>query len=376
LRIHSWLVNVADGCQLWAEKYDSDLTDIFQIQDDISANIAQKLRVKFFGEDNRTIPVNMEAYECLLKGRFYLEKYIEGFEQALVYFTRAVEIDPHYSEAYSELAKVYFLFTMNLFYTPVYGFERAKFYAEKALSYNKELGAAHYLLGQINFWYKWDFGRAKEEYEIADKCTDVFYFTGVVIDPWYKAFALGDFEGAIQSMYTKIEKDPLSLYLQLHLGYFYTFGGRLAEARDVLNKMLSVLPNFSEAERLIAYCYLLEGKEEEALLHAKKAADMANGMGWAQNLYIMALAKSGQREEARRLLSAWEARKGPLNISPVGLGLVHSYLGDLDRAFVYFNEAIRYRDLWAVALKYSAEFDHLRGDPRFQPLLEAIHYPN
>ena len=376
LRIHAGLINVDDGCQLWAEKYDSELTDIFQIQDDIAANIAQKLKVKFFGEDARTIPVNMEAYEYLLKGRFYLEKYIEGFEKALVCFTRAVEIDPNYGEAYCELAKVHFLFTMNLFYTPAYGFERAKFYAEKALALNKELGAAHYLLGQINFWYKWDFSQSKSEYELAEHCNESFYFTGVVIDPWYKAFAYGDYAGALASVYKIIETDPLSFYAQLHLGYFYTFGRQPDRAREVLNKMLSLAPNFSEAERLIAYNYLLEDDNEKALLHARKAAAMSNGIGWSQNLFIIALAKNGQHEEAKKLLAEWESQKGPLNISPVGMGLAYSFLGDLDKAFAYLDQAIGYHDIWVVAFKYSAEFDHLRPDPRFRDLLDKIHYPD
>ncbi len=375
LRIYAELINVRDGCQLWAEKYDRELTDIFEIQDDIATNIAQKLMVTFFGDESRTIPINMEAYEFLLKGRFYLEKYIEGFEKALACFTRAVEIDPNYGEAYCELAKIHFLFTMNLFSPPSEGFERAKYYAEKALSLNEELGAAHYLLGQINFWYHWNFSQAELEYELAEHCKDSFYFTGVVIDPWYKAFGYGDYEGAIQSVFKIIETDPLSFYAQLHLGYFYTFGKQPRKAREVLNRMLSMAPNFSEAERLIAYSYLLEDDNENALIHARKAATMAQGMGWAQNLYLMALAKSGQHDEARTLLAEWELQKGPLNISPLGIGLIHSYLGDLDKAFEYFERALEYRDIWAVAFKYSAEFDHIRHDSRFQLLIDKIGYP-
>ncbi len=375
LRIYAELINITDGSQLWAERYDRELTDIFQIQDDIAANIAKKLMVKFFGEETRTIPINMEAYEYLLKGRFYLDKFIEGFEKALACFTRAIEIDPNYGEAYCELAKVHFLFTMSLFHTPKEGFERARFYAEKALSLNKELGAAHYLLGQINFWYHWDFEKSKKEFELAEQCNESFYFTGVVIDPWYKAFGYGDYMGAIESVYKIIETDPLSFYSQLHLGYFYTFAKMPVEARDVLNKMLQMVPTFSEAERLIAYNYLLEDDNETALVHAKRAAEMAQGMGWAQNLYIISLAKTGKHEEARTELAAWEKQKGPLNISPLGVGLIYSFLGDMDKTFEYFNKAIEYKDIWCLAFKHNPEFDHVRSDPRFQLLIDKINYP-
>ena len=376
IRIYVELIRAEDGTQVWGEKYDREITDIFHIQDDIASNVAKKLMVSFFEDETRSVPVNMEAYELLLKGRYFVEKFIEGFDKAMACFMRAAEIDPNYGEVYAELAKLHFLTTMNLFQAPMEGFERAKFYAEKALSLNPELGGAHYLLGQVNFWYKWDFAKSKAAYEMAERCTDSFYFTGVVIDPFYKAFGLGDFEGAIQSIFKIIETDPLSFYAQLHLAYFYTFGGKADKAREVLNRMLAMAPDFSEAERLVAYNYLLENQLEQALEHAERAATMAQGLGWAQNLYIITLARCGQKEKALALLEDYERQKGPLTVSPLGIGLVYSNMGDFDKAFEYFNKAIEFHDIWAVAFKHSKEFDHVRHDPRFQLLLDRIGYPD
>jgi TolB-like protein/Tfp pilus assembly protein PilF len=375
VRIYAELINIEDGVQMWAERYDREFTDIFDIQDDIASNIAKKLMLRFFGEGARSIPINMEAYEFLLKGRFYLDKYIEGFHKALACFTRAIEIDPRYGEAYCELAKVYFLLTMNLFFTPKEGFERAKFYAEKGLSLNNQLAAGHYVLGQIYFWYNWNFGRAKQEYELAETSTEVFYFTGVVIDPWYKAFAHGDYAGAIASVQKILESDPLSLYAQFQLAFFYCLSRQQEAAREILYKILYIVPEFSEAERILGYTYLLENDTENALVHARKAAQMAGGLGWSQNFYIIALAKNGDHEVARKELEQWKAQNGPLNISPLGLGLIHSHLGEIDKAFEYFNYSLEYHDIWAASFKYNPEFDHLRDDPRFQALIDKIGYP-
>ena len=123
------------------------------------------------------------------------------------------------------------------------------------------------------------------------------------------------------------------------------------------------------------YTYLLDDDNENALIHARRAAEMAHGMGWAQNTFIIALAKNGQHEEARKVLAEWENQRGPLNISPLGVGLVYSHLGDLDKAFEYFNYAMEYHDTWAVTFKYNPEFDHIRHDPRFQKLVDKIGYP-
>ncbi|HVG15436.1 MAG TPA: adenylate/guanylate cyclase domain-containing protein, partial [Chitinophagaceae bacterium] len=205
LRITVRLTNVEDGYQLWAEKYDRQMIDVFEIQDEIAEKIAEKLKVTFFEElENKTdrIPTqNMQAYELVLRGRFFLDKYIEGFEKALECFNKAIELDPDYAEAYSELARLHFLFAMFLFCNSREGFERAKGYAQKALSLNNDLGGAHYVLGQIYFWYNWDWQRAKKEYEAAEHSSISYYFTGIVLDPWYPALLYGNFDAAIQSMH-------------------------------------------------------------------------------------------------------------------------------------------------------------------------------
>lgn len=375
VRINAQLINVKDGRQLWAERYDRELIDVFEIQDDIASKIAKKLKVTFFGEDNRILPSNMEAYELVLKGRFYVEKFIEGFDKALACFTLAVELDPNYAEAYAELAKLHFLYTMNLFHTPRQGFEKAKFYAEKALILNSELGGAHYVLGQIYFWYLWDFKKSRKQFELAQNARVSFYFSGVVLDPWFNAFGYGDYDGAINSIYKILEKDPFSFYALLHLGYFFTFGEKPEQAREVLNKILAAVPTFSEAERLLGYNSFLEDDTATAVVHARKAAALSHGLGWAQNFLIIALAKNGDHDEARKLLAEWEKNPGPLNISPIGLGLVHTYLGDFNTAFEYFEKSLVYRDIWVLSLKYSPEYKPLRNDPRFDALLTKVGFP-
>jgi adenylate cyclase len=376
VRITVELLNIKDGKQMWAERYDRELTDIFEIQDDIANNIAQKLTLTFLGEDTRVFPVNMEAYEMVLKGRFYVEKYIEGFEKAMVCFTRAIELDPNYGEAYCELAKLHLLLTMNLLATPIEGFRRVKFYAEKVLKINSELGAAHYVLGQCYFWHDWDFVKSKEAYEQAERCKDSFYFTGVVLDPWYPAFVYGNYDAALKSIYKILETDPLSFYAQLHLGYFLTYSRQKDAAINLYKKMLTFVPTFSEAERLIAYNYIFDNDYENAYTHAKTAAKLAQGLGWAQNTLIITLAKTNRKVEALKLLEDYEHGKGPLHASCVGIGLAHAYLGDLDKAFAYFDKAIVKKDIWCVAFKYCPDFDLVRNDKRFDVLVKQIGYPD
>lgn len=380
LRIMVKLTDVEDGYHMWSERYDREMIDVFEIQDDISLKIAEKLKVTFFGDyhvkSERVPTLNMKAYEYLLQGKFFLDKYVEGFEKAFECFNKAIELDPDYAEAYVELARLYFLCTMFLFYKPHDGFEKAKLYAEKALALDNDLGGAHYVLGQVYFWYNWDWERAKKEYEAAENSAVAYYFTGIEIDPWYPAFLYGDFDAAIQSMHKMIERDPLSFNHQLQLGYFLTYGKRPEHARKVLNNIISAVPSFSDAVRLKAISYFFEGDNENAVLYARRAAELAQGKGWSQNFLIIALARSGAHEEARKLLAEWQANPFPCHIPPTGLSIIYANLGEFDKAFEYLQEAFLYRDSWMVSLKVSGDFDPLRSDPRFAKILEHMNFPD
>lgn len=375
LRINALLYNVLEESQVWAERYDRELVDIFEIQDDIATKIIKQLKVSLFDNAKRVNPINMEAYEMLLKGRYYEEMFIQGFDKALSCYMRAIEIDPNYAEAHSALANLHFLYTMHLIHPPRDGFRKVKYYAEKALSLNNEIAEAHFVLGQTHFWFDWDFEKAKKQYEKAANASVPFYFTGVTIDPWYNAFVQGDFETAINATLKIIETDPLSFFNQYLLSCYYTWGKQPKKARDVLTNMLMTVPNYSEAQRLLAYNSFLEGDSERAVIEARKAVEMAQGLGWSQITLSIVLAQNGQANEAHEILESLQASNDTVHISPLGIGLIYAYLNDLDNAFKYLEKAIEYKDIWLVSLKYGPEYEPLRDDSRFDALLEKIGYP-
>ncbi|AUC80770.1 adenylate/guanylate cyclase domain-containing protein [Lacinutrix sp. Bg11-31] len=376
LRINAHLSNVQEDRQIWAERYDRELTDIFEIQDDIASKIAKELKVSLLDNSKKVNPVNMEAYEMLLKGRFYEEQFIQGFDKALTCYTRAIELEPDYAEAYAALANIHFLYTMYLIHPPRDGFRRAQHYADKALSINNEIAEAHFLIGQINFWYHWDFNTAKTQYIKATQASVPFYFSGVAIDPWYYAFVKGDFESAVNATLTIMETNPLSFFYQFLLSCYYTWGRQPKKAREVLNNLLIAIPRHSDAQRLLAYNSLLENDSARAVTEARKAVELAHGLGWSQITLSIALAQNKQTEEAYDLLNSLQSNLEQVNISPLGIGLIYAYLNDFDNAFLYLNKAIKYKDIWMVSLKYGPEFDPLRKDPRFDTLLEQIGYPD
>ena len=376
IRVSAMLYSVGDESQVWAKRYDSEMDDIFEIQDDIAAKISNELEVNLVKNTDRAKPVSLEAYEMLLKGRYYEQMFIQGFDKAHECYSKAVELEPDYAEAHAALANIHFLYTMNLLHPPREGFEKTKHYANKALSINKEIAGAHFVLGQAAFWYDWNFDMALKHYENAAKAKVPFYFTGVTVDPWYHAFALGDFETAINNTLKIIETDPLSFFNQYLLSCYFTWGQYPEKARDVLNNMLKMVPNYSDAQRLLAYNSFLEGDCERAVKEARKAVEMAQGLGWSQITLGIALAQCGQAEEAKSILKNLEASQEKVNVSPLGISLIFTYLGDFDSAFKYLDIAIDYKDIWLVSLKHCPDYEPLRSDPRFNAILDKIGYPD
>ena len=375
VRVNAMLYSVGEESQIWAQRYDRELDDIFEIQDDIAAKISNELEVNLVQNTSKVKPPSLEAYEMLLKGRYFEEMFIQGFDKAHECYSKAVELEPEYAEAYSALAHIHFLYTMNLLHPPLEGFEKTKQYAKKALSINNELASAHFVLGQAAFWYDWDFDMAIQHYENAANAKVPFYFTGVTIDPWYNAFALGDFETAINNTLKIIETDPLSFFNQYLLSCYFTWGQYPDKAREVLKNMLKMVPNYSDAQRLLAYNSMMKGDVKTAIEEARKAVEMAQGLGWSQTTLAIALAMGGQAEEAHEILKNLEASQEKVNVSPLGISLIHTYLGDLDSAFKYLDIAVEYKDIWLVSLKHCPEYEPLRSDPRFDALLEKIGYP-
>ncbi|GAG31946.1 unnamed protein product, partial [marine sediment metagenome] len=114
LRITAQLIKVSDGSHLWSEKYDREMEDIFDIQDEISLAIVDNLKVKLLGKERELIvkryTENLEAYNLYLKGNYYWQMLtVEGFEKATECYEQAFKKDPHYALSYTGLASVYWL---------------------------------------------------------------------------------------------------------------------------------------------------------------------------------------------------------------------------------------------------------------------------
>ena len=378
IRITAQLINASDGFHLWSERYDREQDDIFAIQDDIASKIAGHLKLTFFGDQpegvNNKQTRNVEAYDMLLKGRFFLEKRIEGIEQARLCFQRAIELDPGYADAYVNMGHIYFMLAGFLFMPYIEGFEKAKYYTQKALELDPGHSEAHHSMAILYQWYEHDWHNAEAEFRKIKNYED-FVPQNFSFMAWFKGFIYGDFQAAIHEIQRQIAADPLNPDHFITLIQMYCYSRDYEKTRSVANEFLADQPDHSEAIRYIGRTYLFEGRPQEALPYVRKAYEMAQGKGYSIQDLIRGLIMVGEKEEAQGLIDQLYRTNQTHMIAPTAWSFIYYLQGDPDKAFSFLDKAMKERDFWVFSLKYSPDWDTMREDPRFKKIVKQQNFP-
>jgi tetratricopeptide (TPR) repeat protein len=361
------------------------MDDIFTLQDDICLKIAEHLKLTLLQEHEMAVEKrptdNMEAYEMFLKGDFHHKKYsAEGFEKAIEYFKKAVELDPNYADAWWSLGLAHFekqAMDATPFLTAKEVMETANYYAKKAIAIDEFNPDAHFLLALIHFSYDYDWKKVESEIEIGKKyMATPFPLMFLPLEPWYRATLYGDFNFAIHQFQKGVENDPLSILYLFHQALMHLHGLRDYEkTRNILNRILELESRYNEAWRYMCLSYLFEGKNELAEKYARKFYDILEGKGYGAGNLILCLAVSGKKDEAQQLYESVKETL-PAYQFPASLhSKVNAYLGRFDEAFEYLDKALEDKEIWLTLLKFSPEWDLLRPDPRFKKVLKRMNFP-
>jgi eukaryotic-like serine/threonine-protein kinase len=249
VRVTAQLVNVADGFQLWSERYDREMEDIFAVQDDIARSIADRLKVTLKGDQQQPLVKagtdNLEAYQLYLKGRALLYHRGRGVPRALECFQRAVALDAEYALAWTGLADANCVLAWYAFVRPQTSLPHAKEAATRAVALAPFLAEAHTALAMAYSYCDWDWSNAEREFlralELNPRYVQARDWYGV----WYGAAVGGRFEEGIAHARKAVEFDPLSGYANACLAVAYAFAGRSAEALAVAQHASIWIPKAS-----------------------------------------------------------------------------------------------------------------------------------
>ena len=365
LSIQVDLIDVANVSQMWGQHYDRKVSDLLLVQEDISRDIFENLRLKLSVEEQK----QLEAYSLYLKGRNYWSKRTEdGLLQGIEYFRKAIEADQNYAPAYAGLVDCYNMLVVYGINQPSEAFPKAKEAAMKALSIDPSLAEARTSLAFIK--HRWDWARedAEKEFQLAIKSKPTY----APAHQWYSSYlvAMGRFDEAIAEARRAQELEPLSFISNSHIGWILYFAGRYDEAIEHCKKLLDVDPNFFPARRYLGLVYEQKGMYKEAIAEFQQAAKLS-GSPLMMSLLAHAYAVSGNRAEAERLLIELGQQKQRY-VSPYTVATIYAGLGGKDQAFKWLDKAFEERDIWLMNLRVDPLFKSLRSDHRFSELLGRI----
>jgi len=373
LIIKTELVDVARASQLWGEQYRRRLTDIFELQDEISKEISSKLRLKLSGEEKQKLfkryTDDIEAYHLYLKGRYYNNKRTpDWIRKGIEHFQQAIDLDPNYALAYAGLADSYaFLASSTGGQPPRETYPLANAAASKALELDDTLGEAHCSLGFFRLLYDWDYDAAEQEYKRAMELSP--HYANAFDGYGFYLKATGQHEAAILSCRRALELDPLSLFVHLSLGWAYYFARRYDDALVQTGKVMEMDPNFGFAHWHTGMNYTQKELFDEAINSYRKAINLTGAVPTFISYLGHAYARSGKRREARQMLAQLESISKRQYLPANFIAMIHLGLGDSDKAFEWLEKAYQERSGFLAFIMVEPMLDPLRGDPRFEELL-------
>jgi TolB-like protein/tetratricopeptide (TPR) repeat protein len=378
-RVTVQLVGARTGAIEWAGTFDEKVTDIFALEDVIAERIVAALTLTLTGEEQRSLRKSTThsgaAYESYLEGRFHWNKRTaEGCERAIACFERAIASDPNYVLAYSGLADAHVALGIQGIVlsglSPSATFPKARTAIASALSLDEGVAEVYTSLGQVNFFYDWDFTAAESAYR-----------RSIALNPNYAtahhsyAMALTFLNRQAAAM-AEIEQaralEPFSPIINANLGRVLYHARRYEEAIAHLEKTLELDPSFVLTHHRLGLAFEANGMYEEATREFTIVQRLSGGGPFATAALGCVYAMSGRRRDAEQLLeSLLETARQQYVAAPL-IAEMCIGLGDYDRAFGWLDRGIEERSSVLVGLLVNPRYQPVRDDPRFQRIIERV----
>jgi len=369
IRVTAQLIKASDGSHMWSETYNKDLKNIFQVQEEISIAVVQKLKIKLLERPAANISGtgNVEAYNLILEGNYYFDKLDkENVAKAVDFYRQALAIDSTNARAWEKLADAYSRQAWQNYIDRAQGRKEAEKAALKAIALDKNLAEGYVELGDHYLYSEYNWKLAEENYltalKLAPDNPDVLYSLGGGL-----YFALGKWDEAIRLMKRSIELDPLKPISHLNMGNILTHAGRPGEAIAYFSKALELNPQFQRAHLYLGRNYLLAGKTDLAFKEMREEnIEVFRSFGMA--LVYFAAGKKKEADEALNLFI--DNFQNDWNYL---LAELYAFRGEKDKAFIWLENAYQKKDGWLVFLKGDPLLKNLRGDDRYKAFMKRLN---
>lgn len=373
IRVSAVLTRISDGKRLWGEEFAENASDIFAVQDSISERVAKALRVSLGQSGIKHYTENVEAYQLYLKGNLHTYRLVgPEVHKGISYYEQAISVDPNYALAYVGLANGYRVLALTTDAPPEEVMPKSRAAAEKALELDNSLSDAWAALGTSTFWYLFDWQSAEKQYQRAldldpnNLQAHVFYA--------HLLSNAGRHEAALSEIHRAKELDPIGLVPNAIYGQILLFAGRTDEALAALRATVDMNADFWLPHLFMSRAYLAKGMLRESVESASRANSIAGANAESLALVGYGVAKSGDKEEARRILAELEQRASTTYVPAYDLAVLNVGLGDNSRALALLETSYNRHEPLMVFIGIEPKWDVLRQEPRFIELMKKMKF--
>jgi len=379
VRITAQLSDAQNGYQLWSERYDRELKDIFDVQDEIAKAIAERLTVTLAGvKDDRLVgqaTPNVEAYQLYLKGRALLTRRGASMPPALDLFRKVVELDPGYSLAWAGIAEASTWLAITGFVRGSESKAQAMAAATRSIELDPGSAAGHTMLGCATLVFENNRTMAGQEFERALELNPSYALGRSWYALFYLQWARGDFERGIAEARRALDIDPLSAYVAMILACCLCTAGRMDEAIETARRAVQQAPESFVARWALGVSETA-GRFEEAVSTLEAAVGMSGRHSIAFTSLAGVFGQWGKRTEASALHRELMELASRVYVPAAHLGLTAEAAGQREEALAFARRAWDEREPpFILHARHFPEYRTLRSDPRFAAILREMDSP-
>jgi len=372
LRITVQLLQVKDQSHLWAQDFDYRPRDILSLEDDVARAVSREIQIRLTPQQQvdltRARPVNAEAFDVYMEGRFFLDRDNDGdLNRAASYYEQAIKLDSSYAPAWVGLSRARFRQADRGFIPHEVGQRQSREAAEQALALDPSLPEAHARIGQMKRLVDWDWMGANASLQRA-----------LALDPGNPAVlfgasglagSLGRFEEALELVRRSIALDPLNAATRESLAQVCWAMGREEEAEANFKKALELNPGLPGDHEWLGLVYLTQGRVQDAPLEIEREP-MAALRLQGQAVVYHAL---GRKKESDSALSEFIDKYQ--TSAAFQIADVYAFRNEPDKAFKWLERAYVQHDGGVASTKWDPLLKNLRGDPRYIAFLKKLRLP-
>ena len=372
LRITAQLIKVADDYHIWSEKFDRELEDVFDIQEEIALAILNAIKIKLLEAEKRNLlkryTDNPEAYQLYLQGRFHMNQFsgADALKNGIRYYGEAIKIEPEYALAYAGIASSYLNLWLFNYLPNEQCLPQMKQAVEGAMKLDNEIAESHYAMANMKFWYEWD-------------CKDALsiYQKAIEINPnmaeahaWYAHClnAIGQHTKGFEHTVIAYNLDPFSLINDFYVGWGYLHAGHYEKAQELGKRMIELEPTFYSGHTILGNSLMIQKKYKEAQAPLEMAVKLNYSFLTLSSVGILN-GITGNETKARQILEEIEVLSKTQPLSNYDKGFVHIFIGEYELAAKHFEKGIELRQGLMIVAK---DYLHLLDKKQYVPQIEEV----